>query len=311
MRRVLTSWGMLGALALWGLQGWGLRGAEPSRENLKLTLRPDRTEIFAYEPLSLTALVANTSKDTVMVAPFWASLKFEVAGEDGAFQEWASGSQRGAGASLEWEVPPDRVLVSSELLFTRDSRRQNGTMDFIFEREGTYRVRAGVIAGRGPKYEQLISAEIKIVVKALPAEEKEAREMITRMPLAWALWSYMDEEQFKPGQELVRKYPKSVFADQVTFLLGEYLERMAPKDAATEKETFKKAYDCFGAVSERQDGRKLRALMSQGKLVVNMAEMVTKEEKGKLTKALKSGEKLATEMGLKKEWEELLGKLEK
>lgn len=211
---------------------------------LTLSVSSQQTKILAVEPFFLDVAIQNTDeKKSEEINPALALeydyLRIWVAYEKEDFQEYRHGSVVDAVLPV-LALQPKKVLREQVILLYNDH-----SQSFIFERQGSYRVKASfwhALAGKS-----LESNVIAVDVTEPRGKDKKALDLFKGIKQSQVVvFSYYDKEAAGKFEKLVQGYPKSPYAMYAAWALGKmYFEQVRRETVTQDNKGFDKALNYF------------------------------------------------------------------
>lgn len=224
---------------------------------LTLSVSSQQTEILAVEAFFLDLMIENTDeKKSEEINPALALeydyLRIWVAYEKEDFQEYRHGSVVDAVLPV-LALEPKKVLREQVILLYNDH-----SQSFIFERPGSYRVKASfwhALAGKS-----LESNVIAVDVTEPRGKDKKALGLFKGVKQSQlVIFNYQDKEAVGKFEKLIHGYSKSPYAMYAAWALGKmYFEQIRREMVAQDSKGFDKAINYFVKVLALDTPRPIR-----------------------------------------------------
>jgi hypothetical protein len=277
---------------------------EAQADTLTLAIRAQTAAIVTGEPLSVTALLRNESKQTAQVPTgIMGTLKFFCHFEAESLRLCAPGKSAGADYLGQITLASGEAIGSDEPLFLRTPAPDA----VIFDRPGRYTLIAQVTLGS----HDLRSRPVTVTVAPALADDVAAAAWIHENKLARMIqgWGGSDTAATRLA-EFVTRFPSSVFADYAYVALGEYYAAKYHEDPANDYGTHAlRAFGYFARVSERVEGLRRTAVHARGELAWSSLQVRAIADIAELVRQLDAGIASARVAGADKDAQDLRARL--
>jgi hypothetical protein len=241
----------------------------PESGPLTLTLEVETTVLVPFEPVCATLTLRNVSAQPVAVpSRLSGRLEFYRAVGKEAFGFCGHGEAVGKDSAQPYLLPSGGTRVMRETLFLFRTR-DGGSDAFVFDRRGTYRIKAQLRLNEGA----LESAPVSVSVRgAAPVDTALANVLTTpaaaRMIQGWDL----TETGATALERIAVRFPQTRAADHARYTLGAYYHSKYFATSDGPATLANAAFQQFAAVSRRSDLH-TESLLRQTELVCASQEL--------------------------------------